>query len=137
MASIVLRLHVRLLLIQVNSPLGAPCSNPNFASQLSGSPFRLRILLDPQDLLHQELLTGLQGMVTINSTRFEADVTLLAAFLHVSDFGSAFGRVPRGDAEMLFKRDVVSVEQNIEVSPGIPLTLASQPSELSTCPSRR
>ena len=76
-------------------------------------------------------------MVTINSTRFEADVTLLAAFLHVSDFGSAFGRVPGSDTKMLLKRDVVSVEQNIEVPPRYPLTLASKPSGLSTCPSRR
>jgi hypothetical protein len=57
------------------------------------------ILLDPQYLLHQELLTGLQGVVTIDSARLEADVTLLAALFHVGDFGGTFSRVPRGDAE--------------------------------------
>jgi hypothetical protein len=58
------------------------------------------ILLDPQYLLHQELLTGLQGVVTIDSAGFEADVTLLAALFHVGDLGGTFScRVPGGDAK--------------------------------------
>lgn len=58
------------------------------------------ILLDPQNLLHQELLTGLQGVVTIDSAGLEADVALFAALFHVGDLGSTFSsRVPGSDAE--------------------------------------